>query len=144
MYDINKLVSEKHFEILLKLLPSPRQKRLGRKRCNKRYLLTGIVQVLKLGINWRNIFDCGVSPSSCWRYFRELQRRGSVKKIFKLISEEKTDISECASDTDSTLSYRFKKQTGYDGRKKYQSTKISLLTDKQVFVRHWFIPILTN
>lgn len=129
MYDINKLIPPQVSEELLKLLPTPKQKKRGRKRCEKESLFNGIIQVLRLGIPWKNIFDCGASGSSCHRYFREITRRGKFKKIFKQLSLKKTNIIECASDTDSTTSYRFSRGVGRDGRHKKPSTKISLLTD---------------
>ena len=76
------------------------------------------------------MFDCGCSYSSCFRYFRELQRRGIFKKEFLALSRLKTDITECAIDTDSTSSSRFRRGAGWDGRHKKYGTKISLLGDK--------------
>ncbi len=130
MYDINKLIHPQVFEELLKLLPSPKQKRKGRKRCSKRSLLIGIIQVLRLSIPWKQIFDCGASSSSCHRYFSELTRRGILKKKFTEKSKDKTDISECAIDSNSIGSYRFNLGVGYDGKHKKYAVKLSLLTDK--------------
>lgn len=130
MYDITKLVPQKIIDELLVMLPTPRQKRYGRKRCSKRALLSGILQVLVNDVPWNKIAECGCSYSSCYRYFRELQRRKFLKLIFEMLVEEKTDIVECAADTDSTTSYRFRRGVGYDGRHKKHATKISLLSDK--------------
>jgi len=121
---------KKIFDEILKVLPTPRQRRLGRKRCPKEALLNGILQVLVNGVGWNKIADCGCSYSSCYRYFRELQRRGFLKLIFKRLASDKTDITECAVDTDSTTSFRFRRGVGYDGRHKKYATKISLLSDK--------------
>jgi transposase len=129
MYDITRLIPQEQFDFLLELLPTPRQKKTGRKRCKKEHLLSGILQVLKLGIGWNDIFDCGCSGSSCWRYFKEIQRRCLFKQVFKKLSDDRTDISECASDTDTIWSYRFKGEVGWDGRHRMNGTKISLLTD---------------
>lgn len=115
---------------MVKLLPTPRQKRTGRKRCKKKCLVNGILQHLVNGVAWRKIAKCGVSPVSCWRYQRQLQRRGKLKVIFKVLADEKTDIAECAIDTDSTTSFRFKRMAKWDGKHKKISTKISLFTDK--------------
>jgi len=130
MYDITRIMKPSHFEVLLSLLPTPKQKKYGRKRCKKRSLIVGILQVLKLGVGWNDIHDCGVSDSSCYRYFKEIQRRGLLKNIFKLLSLEKTNVTECAADTNSITSFRFRHGVGYDGRHKKHATKISLLTDK--------------
>lgn len=129
MYDINKLIKPHVFKELLSLLPNPKQKRKGRKRCNKENLVSGIIQVLVLSVPWKKMYPCGASSSSCHRYFKELQRRGRFKNIFKQLSDKKTDITECAVDTNSTTSFRFKRGRGWDGKHKKNSTKISLLTD---------------
>lgn len=100
------------------------------KRCSKVSLLSGIIQVLVLGIPWYRIFDCGCSFMSCYRYFTELQRRGVFKHHFLELSQAKTTILECASDTNTIKSYRFQGQVGWDGRHKVNGTKISLLTDR--------------
>ena len=129
MYDITKLLPQSQLKELLTLLPSPTNKRFGRPRCKQKYLLTGIIQVLVLGIGWNQIFNCGCSSSSCYRYFKELQRRSIYKQLFKKLSKTKTNITECASDTDTIKSYRFKAQVGWDGRHQVNGTKISLLSD---------------
>ena len=130
MYDTNKLLPQEQFEKLLKLLPAPRQRIRGRKRCQKRALVSGILQVLVLGIPWNKLYPCGCSASSCYRYFRELQRRAKLKLILNNLSREKTDIREAAIDTDSTRSFRFRYCTAWDGRHKKPATKISLLSDR--------------
>lgn len=130
MYKVTKLLPKEQFDKLARLLPTPRQKRMGRKRCKKKALVSGILQHLINGVAWEKIAKCGASPVSCWRYQKELQRRGKLKLIFKFLSEEKTDISESAIDTDSTTSFRFKRMAKWDGKHKKISTKVSLFTDK--------------
>ena len=129
MYDITRLITKEQFDLLLHLLPTPRQKRWGRKRCQKIQLLSGIIQVLKLGIGWNDVFDCGCSGSSCFRYFKEIQRRTIFKSVFKNVAGDKTDVIESSSDTNTIWSYRFKGEVGWDGRHKMYGTKISLLSD---------------
>jgi len=131
MYDVTKLVTKQVFVDLVTILPSPRQKKTGRKRCSKKALVNGILQVLGNGVSWNNIAKCGASPTSCWRYFREIQRRGLLKVIFKALVKEQTDVTEGAIDTNSTTSFRFKRLTGWDGKHKKIATKISLFTDKE-------------
>lgn len=130
MYEVTRLLPKDQFQELVKRLPTPKWKGTGRKRCNKEALITGMLQVLKLGIPWNKIFGCGASPSSCYRYFREVQRRGIFKKEFKKLADVKTDITECAIDTDSTRSFNFPFCTAWDGKHKQISTKISLFTDR--------------
>lgn len=129
MYDSTRLIPQTQFDQLMALLPDPRNKKTERKRCNKEHLLSGILQVMILGIPWYQIFDCGCSFMSCYRYFKELQRRGLFKKQFLELSKVKTNVVECASDTNTIKSYRFKACVGYDGKHKVHGTKISLLTD---------------
>lgn len=133
MYDISKLISPQVFEELLKCLPTPKQKERGRKRCDKVSLVSGIIQILVLGIPWRKMFPCGASFSSCYRYFRELQRSGKLKKIFQLKVSEKTDIKICSIDSTSVTSYRFNYGSGFDGKHKKCATKISTLADQNGF-----------
>lgn len=110
-------------------MPTPKQKRLGRRRCPKEALLTGILQVLRLGIPWYQINDCRCSPASCWRYFREIQRRGKLQLVYEVLAREKTDIRQGAIDTTTSTSFRFKALTGWDGKHRKIGTKISLFTD---------------
>lgn len=114
----------------MQLLPTPQQKKEGRRRCLKKSLLNGIMQVLVNDVAWSKIADCGCSYTSCWRYFQELQRRGKLKLIYATIAYIKTDITEGAIDTTTTTSFRFKRLTGWDGKHKKTGTKISLFTDK--------------
>ena len=131
MYDITKLLPQEQFDGLLELLPTPRYKGTGRPRCKKEALLNGILQVLINDVPWKKIADCGCSPSSCHRHFKELQRRGKLQLIFEVLVKQKTDTIECAADTDSTTSFRFKHGSGWDGKHKKISTKISLLSDQE-------------
>ena len=52
MYDINKLMGRDHFNQLMELLPTPKQRKTGRPRVSKEALLSGILQVLVLDIPW--------------------------------------------------------------------------------------------
>lgn len=74
---------------------------------------------------------CGASAVSCWRYFKELQRRGKLKLIYQALAKSKTDVTESAMDTNSTTSFRFRKMAKWDGKHKKTSTKISLFTDRE-------------
>lgn len=130
MYNINKLIPESQFKKLLNILPTPKQKTRGRKRANKRALASGIIQVLFNGVAWGKIAECGCSSVTCWRYFKEIQRRGKFKLLFQRLAIGKTDITEGAIDTTTATSFRFKGLTGWDGKHKKTGTKISLLSDK--------------
>jgi transposase len=130
MYDYTKLVDEEVFQELLRLLPTPKQKRFGRRRLKQEALLNGILQVLVNDVAWSNIAECGASGSSCWRYFTEIQRRGKLKQEITELIEKKTDVIECAIDSSTITSFRFSDMVGWDGKHKKYGTKVSLLTDK--------------
>jgi len=130
MYDVTKLVKQTVFTALMKILPTPRQQKRGRKRIAKQSVLNGILQVLVNGIAWRKIAECGASPVSCWRYFHELQRRGNLKLLYDTLACDHTDITEGAIDTTTATSFRFERMTGWDGKHKKTGSKISLFADK--------------
>lgn len=129
MNNPNKLIRPWIFDELLRLLPSPKQKRFGRRRCSQEALLCGILQVLKLGIPWNQIRSCDCSGVSAWRYFREIQRRGKLQLIFEALAREKTNLREGAIDSTTTTSFRFQSLAGWDGKHRKMGTKISLFTD---------------
>ena len=130
MYEITKLLPREVFDELLNILPTPKQKRYGRKRCEFEAILNGILQVLVNDVAWMKIAECGCSYVTCYRYFKELQRRGKLKLIFGVLARSKTDVTESAIDSNSVSSFRFKLGTGWCGKHKKPSTKISLFTDK--------------
>lgn len=129
MYDVTKLVSQRVFEELLRVLPKLGQRIRGRKRCQKRALAGGILQVLVNGVAWGKIADCGCGYASCYRYFKELQRRGKLKLIYETLAAEKTNISEGAIDTTTASSFNFERMVGWDGHHHKIGTKISLFAD---------------
>ena len=129
MYDITKLVSQSVFDFLLNNLPSPKQLNIGRKRIDKPALLNGILQVLVNGVAWNKIAECGCSYSSCFRYFKKIQRRGLLNLVFDSLLKDVTDIGECAIDSTTVTSFRFKSLTGWDGKHKKIGTKVSLISD---------------
>lgn len=130
MYDVTKLMSKKIFRKLMVILPTPKQQKEGRRRVQKEALVCGIVQVLKNGVGWGKIADCGCSYVTCYRYFQELQRRGELKLIYETVAREKTDITQGAIDTTTATSFHFTHMTGWDGKHKKIGTKISLFADK--------------
>ena len=129
MYNINKLISPQVLETLLNVLPTPKQRPKGRRRCDKKALILGIIYVLKRGVPWYDCINFGASASSCFRYFKEIQRRGTLKKIFKLKTFDKTNINICSIDSTSITSFRFNHGTGFSGKHKKCATKVSTLAD---------------
>lgn len=79
---------------------------------------------------WRKIADCGCSYASCFRYFQELQRRGKLKLIYRILAREKTNTLEGAIDTTTVGSFEFSQMIGWDGNNKKVGTKVSLFADR--------------
>jgi len=119
------------FKQLCDLLPTPKQKQLGRPRCQKKALVEGIMLVLRTGIAWNDIQVEGVSGTSCFRYFQELQRRGAFHPAFKELAKSVVDTSECSVDTTSIGTFRFSAITGWDGKHRKIATKLSLIANKE-------------
>ena len=103
MKDRSKFVSKSQVQQLVRLLPTPRQKRFGRKRVTKESLVTGIVQVVVMGIAWRDIHDVGCSYVSCYRHFYIAENR-----TFLLGIDRKNYHTP-------TLRTRYKTQSSLDG-----------------------------
>jgi transposase len=129
MYQVTKLVPELQYTQLVQALPTPRQARRGRPRVSKEALINGILQVLINGVAWNKIADCGCSYVTCYRYFKELQRRGTLRKIFQTLASEKTNLTVGSIDTTTTPSFEFTHGTGYNGKEHTVGTKISLYVD---------------
>ena len=75
------LLSDELWEVIEPLLPPPKKRRFrypGRKPVEPRRALTGILFVLKTGIQWEDLpleMGCG-SGITCWRRLRDWQRAG--------------------------------------------------------------------
>lgn len=73
------LVSDELWAVVAPLMPAPRpKKKVGRPRVPDRACLTGIVFVLKTGIQWEYLpqeMGCG-SGMTCWRRLRDWQEAG--------------------------------------------------------------------
>src|SRR5436190_14814748 len=74
-----QLVNDKRWAVLEPLIPpSPPRPKGGRPRLSDRAALTGILFVLKTGIQWEWLpqeMGCG-SGMTCWRRLRDWQRAG--------------------------------------------------------------------
>ena len=130
MYDVTKLVPIMVFKTLLKLLPTLRQRRRGRKRVAKEALLNGILQVLVNGVPWRKMALCGCSYGSCFRYFQELERRGKLKLVYQTLAKTSTDLKDGSIDTTTIPSFEFERGVGWDGHDHVVGTKVSLFADR--------------
>src|SRR5919199_3129713 len=78
------LVGDELWAVVEPLLPPPRAKQKGdRPRVPDRAALTGIIFVLKTGIQWEYLpqeMGCG-SGMTCWRRLREWQQAGVWKRL---------------------------------------------------------------
>lgn len=128
---MKNIVSDEVFNQLLNFLPTPRQLRYGRKRYLKEVLLRGILVVLKYDIPWNNLDNIGASGTSCYRYFREIQRRGLLKLMCENLAKENLNIKVSSIDTSTATSFKFKSLVGFDGKHKKLGTKISVLSDSK-------------
>jgi transposase len=80
------LVSDELWEVVAPLTPPPRsKKKAGRPRVPDRACLTGIVFVLKTGIQWEDLpqeMGCG-SGMTCWRRLRDWQAAGVWQEVHR-------------------------------------------------------------
>ena len=126
---MKNILSSKVENQLLGFLPNPKQLKTGRKRCQKKALLQGIIVVLKYDIPWNDLDIPGASGTSCWRYFKELCRRGLFKLVCEAIAHENLNIKVCSIDSSVATSFNFKDLVGFNGKHKKYGTKISVLSD---------------
>jgi len=90
------LVSDALWDRIEPLLPPPKPRRLrfpGRKPLNQRNILTGIIFVLKTGINWEDLpaelgWGCG---KTCKAYLKTWQEAGIWERLHRLILQELQD-----------------------------------------------------
>src|SRR5687767_4373520 len=80
------LVSDELWAVVAPLMPAPRpKKKAGRPRVPDRACLTGIVFVLKTGIQWEYLpreMGCG-SGMTCWRRLRDWQEAGVWRALHR-------------------------------------------------------------
>jgi transposase len=76
------------FKILAPLLV-PRRRRTGRPPADLKNVVDGILYVLSTGCRWRDIpHDYGVSDTTCYRYFRQWIKTGTLQKVFVFLKEQ--------------------------------------------------------
>lgn len=82
------LVSDALWGVVAPLMPPPRpKKKAGRPRVPDRACLTGIVFVLKTGIQWEYLpqeMGCG-SGMTCWRRLRDWQEAGVWYELHRVL-----------------------------------------------------------
>ncbi len=105
---IEDLVPDSLWERVQPLLPErPPRRRIcpGRKPCDDRAALAGIVFVLKTGIGWnqlpRMLFGC--SGATCWRRLQTWTEAGAWPRLHELLladlrARDRLDLDQCAID----------------------------------------------
>src|SRR5512140_739829 len=82
------IVSDKLWKVISPLLPpKPAKPRGGRPRVSNRAVLTGIIFVLKSGIQWKMLpqeMGCG-SGVTCWRRLRDWQEAGIWEELHQVL-----------------------------------------------------------
>jgi len=77
------------WEIIEPILPAPPKRRFrypGRKRVDNRKALTGILLVLKTGMQWEDLpQEMGCCGMTCWRRLKEWQDAGVWEQLHKIL-----------------------------------------------------------
>jgi len=103
------LLSDELWEVIEPLVPpQPPKPKGGRPRISDRAVLTGILFVLKTGLQWEMLpqeMGCG-SGMTCWRRLRDWHEAGVWEKLHKVLLEklqaqEKLDWSRACVDSAS-------------------------------------------
>lgn len=85
------LLTDELWEVIEPLLPpEPPKPRGGRPRISNRAVLTGILFVLKTGLQWEMLpqeMGCG-SGMTCWRRLRDWQQAGVWEKLHQVLLDK--------------------------------------------------------
>jgi transposase len=85
------LLTDELWEVIEPLLPpEPAKPRGGRPRLSNRAVLTGILFVLRTGLQWEMLpreMGCG-SGMTCWRRLRDWQQAGVWEKLHKVLLDK--------------------------------------------------------
>jgi transposase len=126
------LVSDELWSVVEPLFPAPRPKKKdGRPRIPDRACLTGIVFVLKTGIQWEDLpreMGCG-SGMTCWRRLRDWQEAGVWEALHRtrldgLGEAGRIDWSRVSIDS-STIPAKGAKQGGHRPRRSARTRPIA-------------------
>jgi transposase len=126
------LVSDELWSVVEPLLPAPRPKKKdGRPRIPDRACLTGIVFVLKTGIQWEYLpqeMGCG-SGMTCWRRLRDWQAAGVWEGLHRALLDRlgeagRIDWSRVSVDS-STIPAKGAKRGGHRPRRSGRTRPIA-------------------
>ena len=91
------LLSDQLWEVIEPLLPpEPPKPKGGRPRISNRAALTGILFVLKTGLQWEMLpqeMGCG-SGMTCWRRLRDWQQAGAWERLHKVLLDKLNEAGE--------------------------------------------------
>ena len=133
------LIDDALWALIEPLLPPPKPRRAdhpGRRPVDARRCLTGIVFVLKTGIQWEDLpAEMGVSGMTCWRRLRDWQAAGVWARLHEVLlarlrDAHRIDWTRAVVDSSSVRAVHGGADTGpspVDRRK--AGTKHHLLTD---------------
>src|SRR5215211_5462639 len=125
------LVSDELWSVVAPLLPAPRPKKeAGRPRVPDRACLTGIVFVLKAGIQWEDLpqeMGCGCGMT-CWRRLRDWHQAGVWDELHavlldRLAEADQIDWSRASLDSASVPAPHAPKGGQRSGRKPWGRTR---------------------
>src|SRR3954471_22723078 len=111
------LVDDRLWGVVAPLLPKPRpKKKAGRPRVPDRACLTGIVFVLKTGIQWEDLpqeMGCGCGMT-CWRRLRDWQAAGVWRALHRVLLDrlgeaDRIDWSRASIDSSTVPAKGLKK-----------------------------------
>lgn len=106
------LITEKEFNRIRKHLPAPGT----RKRIDDRYIISGIIWVIKHGASWRQVPEFYGKWTTIYSRFKRWSEKGIFQKIFKYFSSKLK--KKCIAMIDSTYT-------------KTHRTAASMASDKQ-------------
>jgi transposase len=130
------LLTDELWKVIEPLLPpdDPPRPRGGRPRISNRAALTGILFVLKTGLQWELLpqeMGCG-SGMTCWRRLRDWQQAGVWEKLHKVLLDElqaagEIDWSRASLDSASIRAKKGAKQSGRTQRIKANQARSAML-----------------
>lgn len=135
------LIDDELWAVIEPLLPAPKPRRRdhpGRKPADPRRCLTGIVFVLKTGIQWEDLpVEMGVCGMTCWRRLRDWQAAGvwdrlHAELLARLRGADRINWARAVVDSSSVRAVHAGEQTGpspVDRRKR--GSKHHVITDGQ-------------
>jgi transposase len=83
-----KDITDKQWNVLEPLIPSPERDARGRKRQPDRPILDGIFWVLRTGANWEDMPGRYPPKTTCHDRFQEWSRNGTFERILQALAQD--------------------------------------------------------